>query len=570
MELTLAPQSLEAALDDLSLRFLVNLPPGELESVDRLFFQLQQAHWYYLDFFVEFSPDLPKLSFRDFSRAMFEHCPLLRGQAHRFEELREGFKEYMSSIPVYGCILLNSDMTRVLMLRPWKGKHWVFPKGKVNEGEEPIDCAAREALEEVGFNPLALLKASGGEFLSIRGNNPDQPTRFYIGVGAPDDGSVEYRPLTRSEVSEIGWFELEALPDDAGQPKAKRFWTMLSLFRPLKQWVANRKGQPAASKKKRARAPKGGEAPYYGSTSSSYAGAAAGAGGYPGSGSYLLEAAFSSSIALAPAPLPMAASAPATGKKKKAKKAKANGGAGTLDAAPIDPLNSALEGDGSNSNGGAASWSVADMFKANERLLGKRFVYDGNPHLFGDASVQAVDHGQALPGAAAPGYNKLRQRVIAAYQLGEGGALDGGLEDDDDIRPPPLASSSSLSSSSLLAKTAGVTTTAASAKKGKGTGPGPAFVQQQQQQQQQRGHGRKGKAALVSMLPIPPAITVSAEMKERIDRNLSAALIEAGMGMMMEGGHEIQGQGPEEEGDFRFDMAAILREMALPSSASSS
>ena len=40
--------NLEDALDDVQSRFLLNLPESELNaSADRLFFQLEQAHWYY-------------------------------------------------------------------------------------------------------------------------------------------------------------------------------------------------------------------------------------------------------------------------------------------------------------------------------------------------------------------------------------------------------------------------------------------------------------------------------------------------------------------------------------------
>ncbi len=40
------PRDLDEALADISLRFLVNLPEKEPPTVERLFFQIQQAHWY--------------------------------------------------------------------------------------------------------------------------------------------------------------------------------------------------------------------------------------------------------------------------------------------------------------------------------------------------------------------------------------------------------------------------------------------------------------------------------------------------------------------------------------------
>ena len=40
-------EALNDALDDVQSRFLLNLPANELSSADRIFFQLEQAHWYY-------------------------------------------------------------------------------------------------------------------------------------------------------------------------------------------------------------------------------------------------------------------------------------------------------------------------------------------------------------------------------------------------------------------------------------------------------------------------------------------------------------------------------------------
>jgi hypothetical protein len=42
-----AEEALTDALDDVQTRFLLNLPENELSSADRIFFQLEQAHWYY-------------------------------------------------------------------------------------------------------------------------------------------------------------------------------------------------------------------------------------------------------------------------------------------------------------------------------------------------------------------------------------------------------------------------------------------------------------------------------------------------------------------------------------------
>lgn len=49
------------------------------------------------------------------------------------------------SVPTYGAVLLSADMKKVLLVQSyWAKNSWSFPKGKVNENEEPIECAVRE------------------------------------------------------------------------------------------------------------------------------------------------------------------------------------------------------------------------------------------------------------------------------------------------------------------------------------------------------------------------------------------------------------------------------------------
>ena len=41
-----------------------------------------------------------------------------------------------------------------LLVQDWNTGVWMFPRGKVNQDEEPTQCAAREMLEETGFDVL--------------------------------------------------------------------------------------------------------------------------------------------------------------------------------------------------------------------------------------------------------------------------------------------------------------------------------------------------------------------------------------------------------------------------------
>lgn len=57
-----APPTLLTVLQDLDSRFLVNLPDEELASFERIMFQLQQAHWFYLDFYCQINKQMREKS----------------------------------------------------------------------------------------------------------------------------------------------------------------------------------------------------------------------------------------------------------------------------------------------------------------------------------------------------------------------------------------------------------------------------------------------------------------------------------------------------------------------------
>jgi mRNA-decapping enzyme subunit 2 len=55
------------------------------------------------------------------------------------------WRDYKQAVPTYGAIVLDEDLSNVLLVQGYYAKSsWGFPKGKVNEEEEPIHCACRE------------------------------------------------------------------------------------------------------------------------------------------------------------------------------------------------------------------------------------------------------------------------------------------------------------------------------------------------------------------------------------------------------------------------------------------
>lgn len=91
---------------------------------------------------------------------------------------------------------------RVLLLRAFR--NWDFPKGQVNEGEEPLAAAVRETAEEAG---LADLKFAFGE--AYRETMPyagGKVARYYIAVTAEERIALPVSAeLGRAEHHEARW-----------------------------------------------------------------------------------------------------------------------------------------------------------------------------------------------------------------------------------------------------------------------------------------------------------------------------------------------------------------------------
>ncbi|KAL3289276.1 hypothetical protein HHI36_003706 [Cryptolaemus montrouzieri] len=76
-----------------------------------------------------------------------------------FTFLRE-WRKYKLTIPTYGAIFISKDNSHVLMVKRYSG-NWSFPRGKIQSGENPEECAVREVFEEVGLDISDLIKSDG-------------------------------------------------------------------------------------------------------------------------------------------------------------------------------------------------------------------------------------------------------------------------------------------------------------------------------------------------------------------------------------------------------------------------
>lgn len=242
-----------AGLDDLCVRFIINLPEEDLSSVARICFQIEEAQWFYEDFIRPLDPALPSMTLRNFSLRIFQHCPLLapfslENHTRAFEE----FLQYKIRVPVRGAILLNEDMDSTILVKGWKkGANWSFPRGKINKDEDDLECAIREVYEETGYD----LHAAGlvpqdrnVKFIEI--TMREQQMRLYVFRDVPME--THFAPRTRKEISKIQWYKLSELPafrkkgnaqqnDAAAAANANKFYMVAPFLVPLKKWVVQQK-----------------------------------------------------------------------------------------------------------------------------------------------------------------------------------------------------------------------------------------------------------------------------------------------------------------------------------------
>ncbi|MCJ1478822.1 mRNA-decapping enzyme subunit 2 [Lambiella insularis] len=239
-------------LDDLCVRFIVNLPKEELESVERICFQVEEAQWFYEDFVRPLDPNLPTLNLRQFCLRIFQHCPLLSGFSpyHHSTAFSE-FLAYKTRVPVRGAIMLNETMDEVVLVKGWKkNANWSFPRGKINKDEKDLDCAIREVYEETGFDISAAgLVPSEEDVKYIEVTMREQHMRLYVFRGVPMD--THFKPRTRKEISKIQWYKLSELPtlkkmrqqqqDGQGGDlavNANKFYMVAPFLTPLKKWIS--------------------------------------------------------------------------------------------------------------------------------------------------------------------------------------------------------------------------------------------------------------------------------------------------------------------------------------------
>ncbi|KAK4883136.1 hypothetical protein RN001_006455 [Aquatica leii] len=205
-------------LSDLLTRFLIYVPPESKQNLIRICFQIELAHWYYLDFYVANDSSLKGCSITEFATHVFQHIPSLQPYCDKLTEIMDDWKIYKQSVPTYGAILLSEDLTHVLLVQSYFAKSsWGFPKGKVNQEEDPTHCAIREVLEETGFDISTYIDPN----LYLEAVIHEQLVRLYVIMGISMD--TKFQPKTRNEIKACEWFAIIDLPNNKkdATPKCK-------------------------------------------------------------------------------------------------------------------------------------------------------------------------------------------------------------------------------------------------------------------------------------------------------------------------------------------------------------
>jgi 8-oxo-dGTP pyrophosphatase MutT (NUDIX family) len=110
--------------------------------------------------------------------------------------------------PAAMCVLVDEHQ-RVLMMR----RHrfipdlwvWELPGGYVDDGEDPAECAAREAVEETGWRPTQVQHLCS--FQPMTGN-ADALNHVYLGL----DPTRESELLDGNETQAVKWIPLADVP----------------------------------------------------------------------------------------------------------------------------------------------------------------------------------------------------------------------------------------------------------------------------------------------------------------------------------------------------------------------
>ncbi|KAH3901397.1 decapping enzyme complex catalytic subunit SCDLUD_002889 [Saccharomycodes ludwigii] len=226
--------TLDRALEDLLVRFIINCPEEDLSSEERVLFQFEEAHWFYADFIKILNPKtLPNLKIKNFASKIIELCPLIwKWTDETADEALQKFSQYKKTIPVRGAAIFNEHLNKMLLVKGTESESWSFPRGKISKDENDVDCCIREVMEETGFDLTDYIDENEYVQRNIGGKN----YKIFLVSGVPEN--FPFKPLVRHEIEDIKWKDFKKLVKSIYNNNTNvKFYLVNAMIRSISLWI---------------------------------------------------------------------------------------------------------------------------------------------------------------------------------------------------------------------------------------------------------------------------------------------------------------------------------------------
>lgn len=216
--------SIEEVLEDLATRFITHLPEDELNSLERIGFHIEEAHWFYEDFSREQNSNLPAWNLKEFAFQMFNFCAPLKH-----------FLTQYSVDEIVGVFSHYKYLSKVLLVKGFNPRSiWTFPKGKINKDEGEIECALREVLEETGFDASNYID---NECIPI--TIGEQKNTYFFIPGVQDETIFE--PKSRKEISKIEWKSIQEIEKESYSQYSYLYRWVMPFIKKIRAYIKKKK-----------------------------------------------------------------------------------------------------------------------------------------------------------------------------------------------------------------------------------------------------------------------------------------------------------------------------------------